>query len=173
MPSISSLLPRLARVSRASYGIVAVLGAASIWGWVLGVPRLRDLGADFAPMSPGAAFAFLLLATSFFAAQTGRRRSAIAAALLAGLIAALTLAETLFALPFGMSFEWLAARGAALPARMSLAPCVTMMLLATVTPLARDRKLFNLPANGLAPIVIGSLAFFALFGFNLPVLRFD
>src|SRR5258706_6672364 len=128
MPSISSLLPRLARVSRASYGIVALLGAASIWGWVLGVPRLRDLGADFAPMSPGAAFAFLLLASSFFAAQTGRRRSAIAAALLAGLIAALTLAETLLALPFGMSFEWLAAHGAQLPGPLSLA-CLLILLL--------------------------------------------
>jgi len=173
MPSISSLLPRLARVSRASYGIVALLGAASIWGWVLGVPRLRDLGADFAPMSPGAAFAFLLLASSFFAAQTGRRRSAIAAALLAGLIAALTLAETLLALPFGMSFEWLAARGAELPGRMSLAACLTMMLLAMVTPLARDRNIFSLPANGLAAIVIGSVAFFALLGLSLRVLRFD
>src|SRR5258706_6781859 len=173
MPSISSLLPRLARVSRASYGIVALLGAASIWGWVLGVPRLRDLGADFAPMSPGAAFAFLLLASSFFAAQTGRRRSAIAAALLAGLIAALTLAETLLALPFGMSFEWLAAARAELPGRMSLAACLTMMLLAMVTPLARDRNIFSLPANGLAAIVIGSVAFLALLGLSLRVLRFD
>ena len=173
MPSISSLLPRLARVSRASYGIVAVLGAASIWGWVLGVPRLRDLGADFAPMSPGAALAFVLLATSFFAAQTGRGKSAVAAALLAGTIATLTLAETLFALPFGMSFEWLAARGAELPGRMSLAACLTMMLLAMVTPLARDRNIFSLPANCLAAIVIGTVAFFALLGLSLRVLRFD
>src|SRR5438067_2664641 len=173
MPSISSLVPRLARISRASYGSVAGLGAASLWGWVLGVPRLRDLGADFAPMSPGAALAFLLLATSFSAAQTGRRRSAVTAALLAGLIAALTLAETLFALPFGMSFEWLAARGSELPGRMSLAACVTMMLLAMVTPLARDRNIFSLPANGLAAIVIGSVAFFALLGLSLRVLRFD
>src|SRR5947207_13887390 len=173
MPSISLLVPRLARVSRASYGVVALLGASAIWGWVLGVPLLRDLGADFAPMSPGAALAFLLLATSFFAAQTGRRASAVTAALLAGLIAALTLAETLFALPFGMSFEWLAARGAELPGRMSLAACVTMMLLAMVTPLARDRNIFSLPANGLAAIVIGSVAFFALLGLSLRVLRFD
>src|SRR5438874_12630114 len=111
MPSISSLVPRLARVSRAAYGVVALLGASAIWGWVLGVPFLRDLGADFAPMSPGAALALLLLASSFFAAEAGRRTSAAAAALGAGAIAALTLAETLLGLPLGMNFEWLAMRG--------------------------------------------------------------
>src|SRR6184192_2341508 len=173
MPSISLLVPRLARVSRASYGVVALLGASAIWGWVLGVPLLRDLGADFAPMSPGAALALLLLATSFFASHADRPRSAAIAAIAAGLIAALTLAETLFALPFGMSFEWLAARGSELPGRMSLAACVTMMLLAMVTPLARDRNIFSLPANGLAAIVIGTVAFFALLGLSLRVLRFD
>jgi hypothetical protein len=50
MQSITSLIPTLARVSRAAYGAVAVLGAAALWGWVIDVPALRDLGADFAPM---------------------------------------------------------------------------------------------------------------------------
>src|SRR5438477_578830 len=45
MPSISLLVPRLARVSRASCGVVALLGASAIWGWVLGVPLLRGLAA--------------------------------------------------------------------------------------------------------------------------------
>jgi PAS domain S-box-containing protein len=173
MPSISSLVPRLARVSHASYGVVAVLGASAIWGWVLGVPFLRDLGADFAPMSPGAALAFLLLATSYFAAHAGRPKSAVAAAIGAGAIAALTLAETLLGFSFGMSFEWLAARGAEIPGLMSIAACVTLLLLALVTPLARDPKIFGASSNGIAAGVIGTVAFFALLGLSLRVLRFD
>src|SRR5207302_394496 len=54
MRSSTTLLERLARISRAAFGIVAALGAAAIWGWVIGVPALRDLGADFAPISPAA-----------------------------------------------------------------------------------------------------------------------
>ena len=76
MQSNTSLIPSLARVSRAAYGLVAVLGAAALWGWVLGIPALRDLGADFAPMTPAAAIAFVLLAASYFAAIRGRPRIA-------------------------------------------------------------------------------------------------
>ena len=148
MPSISSLVPRLARVSRAAYGVVALLGASAIWGWALGVPLLRDLGADFAPMSPGAALALLLLATSYFAAEVGRRRSAAVAAIGAGAIAALSLAESLLGLPLGMNFQWMVARGAEMPGYMSIAACVTLLLLALVTPLARDPKPFGASANG-------------------------
>src|SRR5438128_2178925 len=173
MPSISSLVPRLARVSRAAYGVVALLGASAIWGWALGVPLLRDLGADFAPMSPGAALALLLLATSYFAAEVGRRRSAAVAAIGAGAIAALSLAESLLGLPLGMNFQWMVARGAELPGYMSIAACVTLLLLALVTPLARDPKPFGASANGLAAGVIGTVAFFALLGLSLRVLRFD
>src|SRR5438132_9152496 len=173
MPSISSLVPRLARVSRASYGVVALLGASAIWGWALGVPALRDLGADFAPMSPGTALALLLLATSYFASHADRPRSAALAAIAAGAIAALTLAETLLGLSFGMNFAWLAARSGELPGQMSIAACVTLLLLALVTPLARDPKIFGASANGLAAGVIGTVAFFALLGLSLRVLRFD
>src|SRR5437762_10478961 len=115
MRTSATLLERLARVSRAAFGIVAALGAAAIWGWVLGVPALRDLGADFAPMSPAAALALLLLATSYFASHADRPRSAALAAIAAGAIAALTLAETLLGLSFGMNFAWLAARSGEMP----------------------------------------------------------
>src|SRR3954463_15941798 len=108
MQSIASLIPSLARVASAAFGPVAFLGAAALWGWVIDVPALRDLGADFAPMSPVAALAFLLLAGGFYAARTGRRRTGIAAACVAGALAALTLVETLAGVPLGMSFEWLA-----------------------------------------------------------------
>src|SRR5438477_13038921 len=108
MRTSTTLLERLARISRAAFGIVAALGAAAIWGWVLGVPALRDLGADYAAMSPGAALAMLLLATSFFAAEAGRRRSSAAAAAAAGAIGALTLVESLLGVALGMNFEWLA-----------------------------------------------------------------
>jgi PAS domain S-box-containing protein len=173
MPSNSPLVLRLARVSRACYGVVALLGASAIWGWVLGVPWLRDLGADFAPMAPGAALALLLLATSAFAAHGGRMRSAVTAAVAAGAIAVLTLAESVLGLPLGMNFAWLAARSAELPGQMSVAACVTLLLLALVTPLARDPKILGASANGVAAIVVGTVAFFALLGLSLRVLRFD
>src|SRR6266850_1262721 len=173
MPSNSSLVSRLARASRACYGVVALLGASAIWGWVLGVPWLRDLGADFAPMAPGAALALLLLATSYFAGHSGRGRSAVVAAAAAGTIAVLTLVETLLGIPLGMNFAWLAVRGAELPGLMSIAACVTLLPLALVTPLARDPRIFGAPANALAALVVGTVAFFALLGLSLRVLRFD
>src|SRR3954468_13074154 len=173
MQSLASLIPTLARVSRPAYGIVAVLGAAALWGWVIDVPALRDLGADFAPMSPAGALAFLLLAGSFYAARTGRSRTAIFAAGVAGTIAVLTLVEALAGLPLGMSFEWLAADGGEMPARLSIAQCVTLLLLALVTPLERDPKIFGLSANAIAATAIGAVAFFALLGLSLRVLRFD
>ena len=173
MQSIASLIPTLARVSRAAYGIVAVLGAAALWGWAIDVPALRDLGADFAPMAPAAALAFVLLAASFSAARSGRRRTAFAAAALAGGIAALTLVEALGGVPLGMSLEWLAGAGGEMPARLSIAQCLTLLLLAIATPLERDPKVLGLSANGIAATVIGAVAFFALLGLSLRVLRFD
>src|SRR4051794_36264273 len=173
MQELTPLVGRLARVSRAAYGIVAALGAAAIWGWALGVPWLRDLGADFAPMSPAAALSFVLLATSFSAAERGRRKGAIVAAALACTIAVLTLLEVLADLPLGMSFGWLAVPHGEYPARLSIAACLTLLLLGMVTPLARDRKVFRMPANSLAAVVVGTIAFFALLGLSLRVLRFD
>ena len=173
MQSIASLIPTLARVSRAAYGIVAVLGAAALWGWAIDVPALRDLGADFAPMSPAAALAFVLLAGSFYAARTGRRRTSIVAACMAGGIAALTLVEVLARVPLGMSLEWLSGGSGEMPARLSMAQCLTLLLLALATPLERDRKVLGVSANGIAATVIGAVAFFALLGLSLRVLRFD
>ena len=173
MRTSATLEERLARVSRGAFGIVAALGAAAIWGWALGVPALRDLGADFAPMSPAAALALVLLATSFFAAERGRPGSARIAAALGALIGVLTLAETLVGLPVGMSFSWLAPPGGEMPARLSIAACITLILLALVTPLERERNVFGAPATSLVAAVVGALAFFALLGLSLRVLRFD
>src|SRR5438874_2487022 len=173
MRTSATLLERLARVSRAAFGIVAALGAAAIWGWVLGVPALRDLGADFAPMSPAAALALVLLATSFFAAERGRPRSARLAAALAATIGVLTLAETLAGLPLGMSFHWLAPGGGEMPARLSMAACITLVLLALVTPLERERLVLRAPATSVVAAIVGAVAFFALLGLSLRVLRFD
>jgi PAS domain S-box-containing protein len=173
MQELTPLVARLARISRVAYGIVAMLGAAAIWGWALGVPWLRDLGADFAPMSPAAALSFVLLATSFFAAERGRRKGAIVAAALAGTIAALTLLEVLADLPLGMSFGWIAPPRGEYPARLSIAACLTLVLLAIATPLARDPKVFRMPANSVAAVAVGTIAFFALLGLSLRVLRFD
>src|SRR5258706_15366312 len=107
MASAPLLVPRLARVARVAYGIVAALGAAAIWGWVLGVPWLRDLGAEDTSMAPAAALATLLLAASFFAAEAGRRRSSAVAAVPAGAPAALALGGGLAGVPLRMHFAWL------------------------------------------------------------------
>src|SRR5687767_7168177 len=149
MEPASPLVPRLARASRVAYGLVALLGAAALWGWVLGIPVLRDLGADFAPMSPAAALAFVLLAASFFAAQAGRSKGSFCAAILAGLIAALSLIEALGGPPLGMRFEWFAGPAGEMPTAMSVATSVTLLVLAAAMPLARERRLLGLPANAL------------------------
>src|SRR4051812_24372901 len=173
MASAPLLVPRLARVARIAYGIVATLGTAAIWGWVSGVPWLRDFGADYTAMTPAAALAILLLATSFFAADAGRPRSSAFAAGAAGAIAALTLVETLAGISLGMNFEWLAARGAEVPGLMSIPASVTLLLLAIVTPLSRDARIFGVSANALGALVVGAVAFFALLGLSLRILRFD
>ena len=59
---MAKLLSRLTRSAHAAFGLVAALAALALWGWAVDVPLLRDLGADFAPMSAPAALAFLLLA---------------------------------------------------------------------------------------------------------------
>src|SRR3954469_7440089 len=171
MQPSSPLARRLARISRAAYGAVAAIGAAALWGWALGVPALRDLGADFAPMVPAAALACLLLAASFFAAQWGRARTGALAAALAALIALLTIAEALSGLPLGSGFEWLAADGKT--GTMSIPACLSVLLIALVTPLRRDRTVFGVSVNGLGAGIIGTIAFFALLGLSLRVLRFD
>ena len=172
MQALSTLVLRLARAAELAYGIVAVLATLALWGWVVDLPRLRDLGADFAPMSPAGALAFLLLAASFFAAQRARPRASYAAAALAALIAALSLVEELPGARIGMRFELLAT-GKESPALMPPAPCITLLLLAIVTPRRRDLSIGRLSANGLAAGVIGIIAFFALVGLSLRVLRFD
>lgn len=146
----------------------------ALWGWVIDVPRMRDLGADFAPMPPSAALAFVLLAGSFFAARDARPRGAWAAAALVSAIAVLTLAENLSGVPLGMRLAWLAPLHAGeLPAPMSVAACLTLLLLALATPLERAPKVFGFCANSVAAGAIGAVAFFALLGLSLRVLRFD
>src|SRR6185295_20378785 len=73
--SPEKLVLRLRRAALLAYGLVAALGAFAIWGWAIGLPRLRDFGADFAPMAPAAALAFLLLACSYLAAERGGARA--------------------------------------------------------------------------------------------------
>src|SRR5919106_1057546 len=125
------LLSRLTRSAHAAFGLVAALAALALWGWAANVPALRDLGADFAPMSPPAALAFLLLAASFFAVEHSLR--------------------------------------------IDIAPAasVTLLVLALVTPLPRGAKAFGVPLHGAAAALSGAVAFFALLGLSLRILRFD
>src|SRR5258708_29831104 len=158
-----TLAARLAAAARGAFGVVAALGAGALWGWALGVPFLRDLGADFAPMPPAGALAFLLLAGSFFAAQRGKdaaatrwRRTAFAAALTAGLIAALTLLEDFAGPPLGMTFRWLAGRGGGAPALLSPAVCITLLVLAAAAPLSREVRIGKLSLNAAAGTLVAA-----------------
>ena len=156
---MAKLLSRMTRSAHIAFGLVAALAAMAIWGWAMHVPVLRDFGADFAPMSAAAALAFLLLAGSFLAAERGRRVSACVAA---GLCAALALA--------GLADHYLR-----LGLQIDIAPAaaVTLLVLALVTPLPRGTRAFGIPLQGAAAGLIGAVAFFALLGLSLRILRFD
>ncbi|HJY77805.1 MAG TPA: ATP-binding protein, partial [Burkholderiales bacterium] len=167
LATLSPLPGKLTRAAQLAYGLAAFIATAAIWGWAIDLPRLRDLGADFAPMAPGEALAFLLLASSFYASHHDgyrSRRAAYSAAAVAGAIGLFGLVEALSGESLGMSFG---------VAAMSSATCIMVLALALVTPLARDFKIIGLSANGIAAGAIGAVAFFALLGASLRVLRFD
>jgi PAS domain S-box-containing protein len=167
LATLSPLLGKLDRAAQLAYGLAAFIATAALWGWALDVPRLRDLGADFAPMAPAEALAFLLLASSFYASHREghrNRRAAYSAAAVAAAIGLFGFAEAVSGQPIGMSFG---------VAAMSAATCIMVLALALVTPLARDFKVSGLSANGIAAGAIGAVAFFALLGASLRVLRFD
>jgi PAS domain S-box-containing protein len=171
------LVRGLQRAALASYGLVALLGMLAIWGWAAGLPRLRDLGADFAPMAPAAALAFLLLACGYLATERGgprARRTAWTASAVVATLALLALVEDLADAGFGTSFAWLlGARGGEMPARMSPATCITLLALALATPLPRRQRILGLSANAVAASAVGAIAFFVLLGLSLRLLRFD
>jgi PAS domain S-box-containing protein len=156
---MGKLLSRLTRVAHAAFGVVAALAAMALWGWAIELPWLRDLGADFAPMSAPGALAFLLLAGSFLAAERGRRRSAYAAASITAVLALAALGEVFLSLPIQI--------------RIAPVASVTLLVLALVTPLPRSARGFGVSLHGAAAALIGAVAFFALLGLSLRVLRFD
>jgi PAS domain S-box-containing protein len=153
------LLSRLTRVAYAAYGLAAMLAAMALWGWAIDVRWLRDLGADFAPMSTSAGLAFILLAAGFVAADRGRRRAAVAACALSAMIAGAALADALLGLPIDMG--------------ISPTASVAILLLALVTPLPSRARAFGISLHGTVAALVGAAAFFALLGLSLRVLRFD
>ena len=111
LATLSPLLGKLDRAAHLAYGLAALIATAALWGWAINVPRLRDLGADFAPMAPGEALAFLLLASSFYASQRRdyrNRRTAYSAAAVAAAIGLFGVVEALSGEPLGMSFGFAA-----------------------------------------------------------------
>ena len=98
-------LSQLTRVAHVAYALAAALAAMALWGWALEVQWLRDLGADFAPMSAPDALAFVLLAAGFVAAERGSRRTALAASVLVALIAGAALVEALLRVPVGLGIS--------------------------------------------------------------------
>jgi PAS domain S-box-containing protein len=170
------LLSRLTRAARLAFGLVAALAAVTLWGWALELPRLRDFGADFAPMPPAAALCFLLLACSFFAAHEAdprSRRASYAAAFMAGLLALLALVESVAEIPLGTSFAILTAGRDGVSGTLSPAASLAILLLACAAPLAREPRAMRLPLNSFVAVVAGSVAFFALLGLTLRFLRLD
>src|SRR5205814_9133952 len=104
---LSLLIPRLERAAQLAYGLAALIGTLALWGWAIGVPRLRDLGADFAPMAPAEALSFLLLAISFYAAHRPSyrdRRASYSAAAATAAIALFAFVEGISGQSLGMSF---------------------------------------------------------------------
>ncbi len=165
--SQSWLAARLNRIAHGAYGTAALIAVVALWGWLLHVPRLRDLGADFAPMPPAEALAFLLLAASFYASQRKdhrNRRAAYSAAAVAAAIGVFGFVEGVSGVPLGMSFGL---------AAMSPVACIVLVLLSVITPMSRDWRVFGVSANGLAAGTIAAVAFFALLGATLRALRFD
>jgi PAS domain S-box-containing protein len=156
---MTSLQSRLRRGAHAAFAAVAALGAMAIWGWAIDVPLLRDLGADFAPMSAAAAIALLLVVTSFLAVERGRRRSAYTAA---GLAAALALSA-------------LVEHYSGLDRYVQIAPAaaLSLLLLSFAVPLAPGTRAFGVSVHGAVAALIGAVAFFALLGLSLRILRFD
>jgi PAS domain S-box-containing protein len=164
-PAAEKLVPRLTRAAHWSFSVVAAIAAITIWGWALGIARLRNLGADLPPMSPGASIALLFIATSFFVShrrQQGDGVLSYVAAALGALIAVFALVVALLDFIPGAEF-----------AAMSSASAISLLLLALAAPLAPGRRLFGLPANGLVAAVTGSVAFFALLGLSLRLMRLE
>jgi len=147
----------LQRSALVAYGLAAALGALALWGWAAGLPRLRDFGADFAPMGSAAALAFVLLASGYLAVERGGPRAQRTAWTASAVVAALAL--------LGLVEE--------MSAQMSPATCITLLALAVATPLRRDLRVFGLSANAVAASAIGAMGFFVLLGLTLRLLRFD
>src|ERR1700704_4116473 len=85
----SSLLSRLRRAAHFAYGLAALIGTLALWGWAIGLPRLRDLGPPFARRAPPGPFASVRLAVTFYSWSRSdfrsRRASYSAAAAAAGI----------------------------------------------------------------------------------------
>ena len=173
----ASLAARLSRAAQIANGLLALIGAMALAGWALDIAPLRDLGADFAPMGPAAAAVLLLIAASYAFARRSdarSRRYAQGTAAAAALLALAAAAEELADLHLGMQLDWLLAwRGGELPPRMSAPTALTLLLVALAMPLPPGRRVAGVSASALVAGVVGAVAFFALLGLSLRVLRFD
>src|SRR5207244_761452 len=63
--------------------------------------------------------------------------------------------------------------GGEIPALVSPAACVTLLLLAAATPPAREVRIAGRSLNAAAAAAVAAIGFFVLLGLSLRVLRFD
>ena len=93
------------RTAQACGTLIVVVGVAALAGWATGRPFLLGLRANYIPMAPNAALAFIVLGLGLFAVVGGGawgRRYAVVGAVLVGVVGILRLGEYVFGVGFAV-----------------------------------------------------------------------
>ncbi len=100
--------PSYRRATQACAAFVALAGVAAIVGWMTGQSALRSLRANYIPMAPNTALAFIALSLALVGAASNRRVGRLVAGFCAGLVGCVGVLRLLeFALRPGLAVdEW-------------------------------------------------------------------
>ena len=127
MESTHLARPPYRRATRACGALVAVAGIAALAGWGTGHPVLLGLRANYVPMAPNTALAFIVLGWGLFVVvggwRGGRRLAGLGAAF-TGLVGVLRLGEYASGVGFGVDQWFIHVRGG----RFGLIPTGKMSL---------------------------------------------
>src|SRR5262245_53217365 len=165
---------RLKRAAEGANFITVAIGIAGLVGWLVAIPELRTLGADFPPISPGGAIALLAAAVGLeFVGRPHSRGAAyvprVAAAVIA-LLATLTIVEELAHVSLGMDFDFVSiarAYGGAL----SPATAWTFLFVAAALALAPHQDARTQRAVRLLAVAIAGMGLIALVGLTFSLMR--